>query len=220
MTAPFSSLTLMAALATASCRPNRTSRKTTHPYPPHLSCRHRPDSDPTEYSEGRRSSQESLQRLNTSTLSSEPEPPAEPRKFYTVRYTGWLPDGTKFDSSYDHPGGEPITFPYGAHRVIIGWDTGFEGMRIGGKRRLFVPYQLAYGEMGRPPQIPAKSNLIFDVELVALSDAPPSSPGAKPNEAAPRPAATPSNTAPAPATPPSPTSQPAQPTTPPHPQAQ
>ncbi|PMY18315.1 peptidylprolyl isomerase, partial [Pseudomonas sp. FW305-3-2-15-A-R2A1] len=70
-------------------------------------------------------------------------PLAETRKFYTVHYTGWLTDGTKFDSSHDHPGGEPIVFPYGGRRVIPGWDTGFEGMHIGGKRRLYIPYQLA-----------------------------------------------------------------------------
>src|SRR6201996_9423749 len=99
--------------------------------------------------------------------------PAAERKYYTVHYTGWLTNGTKFDSSFDHPGGEPITFPYGARRVIIGWDTGFEGMHVGGKRRLFVPYQLAYGESGRPPVIPAKADLIFDVELVSQSDTPP-----------------------------------------------
>ena len=89
--------------------------------------------------------------------------------YYTVNYTGYLVDGTKFDSS---EGKEPITFPYGAHRVIQGWDTGFEGMHVGGKRRLFVPYQLAYGEAGRPPVIPAKAELVFDVELVSLQ-APP-----------------------------------------------
>lgn len=98
---------------------------------------------------------------------------AQPRKFYTVHYTGYLTDGTKFDSSYDHPGAQPITFPYGAHRVIPGWDTGFEGMHVGGKRRLFIPYQLAYGEAGRPPVIPPKAELVFDVELVSQSDTPP-----------------------------------------------
>ncbi|MEO8734958.1 MAG: FKBP-type peptidyl-prolyl cis-trans isomerase [Edaphobacter sp.] len=103
-------------------------------------------------------------------------PLAEPQKWYTVRYTGWTTDGTKFDSSYDHPGAAPITFPYGAQRVIIGWDTGFQGMHIGGKRRLFVPYQLAYGETGRPPVIPAKADLVFDVELVSMSDTPPQPP--------------------------------------------
>ena len=94
---------------------------------------------------------------------------AKPHMFYTVNYTGYLLDGTKFDSSYDHPDKKPISFPYGGHQVIPGWDTGFEGMRVGGKRRLFVPYQLAYGERGRAPVIPAKAELIFDMELVSQS---------------------------------------------------
>jgi peptidylprolyl isomerase len=95
--------------------------------------------------------------------------PAETRKFYTVHYTGWTTSGEKFDSSFDHDGKEPIVFPVGARQVIVGWDTGFEGMRVGGKRRLIVPYQLAYGERGRPPIAP-KADLIFDVELLAQSD--------------------------------------------------
>jgi peptidylprolyl isomerase len=107
-------------------------------------------------------------------------PLAQPHKWYTVHYTGYLPDGTKFDSSLDR--GEPISFPYGQHKVIEGWDTGFEGMHVGGKRRLFVPYQLAYGDAGRPPVIPAKSELIFDVELVGQSDQEP-----KPAPRAPQP---------------------------------
>ena len=95
--------------------------------------------------------------------------------WYTVHYTGWLAkDGTKFDSSVDR--GSPITFPYGVQKVIPGWDTGFEGMHIGGKRRLFIPYQLAYGPSGRPPTIPAKADLIFDVELIGVSDKPPAPP--------------------------------------------
>lgn len=96
--------------------------------------------------------------------------PAEPGKFYTVHYTGWLADGKKFDSSRDH--NEPITFQQGKHRVIAGWDTGFEGMRVGGQRRLFIPYQLAYGENGRGP-IPPKSELIFDIELLNVQDTAP-----------------------------------------------
>ncbi len=112
--------------------------------------------------------------------------------WYTVRYTGWLKDGTKFDSSYDHPGGEPITFPAGIRRVIAGWDSGFEGMHVGGKRRLFIPWELAYGEAGRPPKIPAKADLIFDIELVKQSDTPP--------EELRRPAAPPANSQPKPAT--------------------
>lgn len=105
---------------------------------------------------------------------------AQPHKYYSVRYTGWLTDGTKFDSSYDHPGQAPISFPYGAHRVIPGWDTGFEGMHVGGKRRIYIPYQLAYGETGRPPVIPPKANLIFDMELVSMSDTAPADPAAPP----------------------------------------
>jgi peptidylprolyl isomerase len=132
-------------------------------------------------------------------------------KWYTVKYTGWLTNGTKFDSSYDHPGAEPITFPQGAHRVIPGWDSGFQGMHVGGKRRLFIPYQLAYGEAGRPPHIPAKSDLIFDIELVSISDNPP----APPTPPTPPPAAPakPSDTTPNPATPPTPKPADAPPTT-------
>ncbi len=112
---------------------------------------------------------------------------AQTRRFYTVHYTGWLTDGTKFDSSVDR--GTPITFPYGAHQVIPGWDTGFEGMHVGGKRRLFIPYQLAYGESGRPPVIPPKSDLIFDIELVSQSETDPrmAPPAAAPAENKPAP---------------------------------
>jgi peptidylprolyl isomerase len=92
---------------------------------------------------------------------------AAPGKFYKVHYTGWLEDGTKFDSSVDR--GQPFEFPQGMHRVITGWDEGFDGMRVGGKRRLFIPWQLAYGEQGRG-QIPPKANLIFDIELVDQRD--------------------------------------------------
>jgi peptidylprolyl isomerase len=147
-------------------------------------------------------------------------------KWYTVRYTGWLTDGTKFDSSYDHPGAEPISFPAGAHQVIPGWDTGFQGMHVGGKRRLFIPYQLAYGEVGKLPRIPAKADLIFDIELVSMSDtrpapqtppAAPANPGAapdKPSASPEKPATDPSK----PATAPPPT-DPTKPETTPHPQS-
>ena len=117
---------------------------------------------------------------------------ARKHQYITVKYTGYfnLPgskeDGTKFDSSDDHPGKEPFTLQYGMHSVIEGWDTGFEGMRVGGRRRLFIPWQLAYGERGRPPRMPAKADLIFDVELVGLSDTPPAPP-ARPMPMTPRP---------------------------------
>jgi peptidylprolyl isomerase len=108
-------------------------------------------------------------------------PEAEPLKVYHVKYTGWLAaDGKKFDSSDDHPGKEPIAFPQGRGRVIPGWDQAFDGMKIGGKRRIFIPYQLAYGAAGRPPVIPAKADLIFDIELVDVTDMPAGPPGGRP----------------------------------------
>jgi peptidylprolyl isomerase len=96
--------------------------------------------------------------------------PAEAGKVFFVHYTGWLRDGTKFDSSRDRE--KPLSFEQGKRKVIPGWDAGFEGMRVGGKRRLFIPYQLAYGEKGRG-KIPPKAELIFDVELMDVQDPPP-----------------------------------------------
>ena len=95
--------------------------------------------------------------------------PAEPGQEYSVHYTGWLRDGTQFDSSVDRK--EPFKFVQGRRLVIAGWEAGFEGLRVGGKRRLFVPYQMAYGEKGRGT-IPPKAELIFDVELLAVRNVP------------------------------------------------
>ena len=198
---------------------------------------------------------------------------AEPNKTYKVLYTGRFgvngraDDWKKFDSTDDHARppvldkdgkpvlGEdgkpkqgppqPINFPQGFGRAIPGFDQGFAGMRIGGKRRIFIPWQLAYGAKGRPgpddahPGIPPKSDLIFDVELVDVSDlvmpaghpsvmpgmrpmpgmsphAPmPAAPATAPN-AAPAPAAAPT---PTPAAPTAPATAPAAPATPPQPPA-
>jgi FKBP-type peptidyl-prolyl cis-trans isomerase len=84
----------------------------------------------------------------------------------SVHYTGWLADGTKFDSSLDR--GQPLSFVLGAGQMIPGFDEGVAGMKVGGQRRLIIPPNLAYGAQGRPPQIPANAELTFDIELVSL----------------------------------------------------
>ncbi len=128
--------------------------------------------------------------------------PAEPGKLYTLHYTGYFAtDGTKFDSSFDHPeapvigadgkpeldkdgkpvkkGGQPIKFLQGSGRTIPGFDMGFEGMKVGGKRRIFIPWQLGYGERGikspdpkNHPDIAPRTDLIFDVELLDVAEPP------------------------------------------------
>jgi len=88
----------------------------------------------------------------------------KPTDTVEVNYTGWLTDGTKFDSSYDR--GMPATFPL--NRVVKGWTEGISSMKPGGKRRLIIPPDLGYGESGRPPKIPGGAYLIFDVELLSV----------------------------------------------------
>jgi peptidylprolyl isomerase len=183
---------------------------------------------------------------------------AEPMKMYKVKYTGWrAADGVKFDSWDEHPtpvldaDGKPVmgedgkpkmgdpqpaSFPVGIGRMIPGFDQGFIGMKVGGKRRLFIPWQLAYGTRSMPdhgadhPGIPAKSDLIFDVELVDISELqmapPPGHPGQTGNPGVPahpptpgqpanpgQPPTPPSGSQTTPPPPPPPSSQPA--TTPP-----
>ncbi len=90
--------------------------------------------------------------------------PPSPTSRVLVHYTGWLTDGTKFDSSVDR--GEPIAFRLS--EVIKGWTEGVGNMKVGGKRKLIIPYQLGYGAAGMPPVIPPKATLVFDVELLKV----------------------------------------------------
>jgi FKBP-type peptidyl-prolyl cis-trans isomerase len=95
-------------------------------------------------------------------------------KFITVNYTGWLYDasqtdgkGQQFDSSLS-VGRVPFPFTLGAGQVIAGWDQGLVGMKVGGKRRLVIPPELAYGAAGRAPSIPGNATLVFDVDLLGV----------------------------------------------------
>jgi len=89
-------------------------------------------------------------------------------KVVSVHYTGTLVNGTKFDSSLDR--GTPFQFTLGASQVIQGWDQGFAGMKVGGKRKLTIPPDFAYGAVGVPGTIPPNSTLIFEVELLDVRE--------------------------------------------------
>ena len=92
-----------------------------------------------------------------------------------VHYVGVLPDGRQFEASRDASASgsgritPPIVFELGTRAVMPGWEQGLPGVQVGGVRRLFVPYRLAYGANGRPPAIPPRTDLVFDIELMAVA---------------------------------------------------
>jgi peptidylprolyl isomerase len=104
--------------------------------------------------------------LKIEDLATGTGPAAKAGDTVSVNYTGWLEDGTKFDSSLDS--GQPIEFVLGQGQVIPGWEQGLLGMQVGGKRRLTIPPALAYGSSGAGDTIPPNATLIFEVQLMAI----------------------------------------------------
>jgi FKBP-type peptidyl-prolyl cis-trans isomerase FkpA len=92
--------------------------------------------------------------------------PATAGQTVSVHYTGWLTNGTQFDSSKDR--GDPFEFALGARHVIAGWDEGVQGMQVGGTRKLTIPPELGYGARGAGGVIPPNATLVFEVELLEI----------------------------------------------------
>ena len=93
-------------------------------------------------------------------------PSPVPGQTIKVNYIGTLENGREFDNSYKR--GTPVDFKIGVGKVIKGWDEGLMGMKVGGKRKLFIPSKLGYGTFGKPPDIPPNSNLVFEIELLGV----------------------------------------------------
>lgn len=92
--------------------------------------------------------------------------PAAAGQSVKVHYTGWLANGTKFESTKDS--NDPVVFPLGAGHVIKGWDEGLQGMKVGGRRKLTIPPTLAYGMRGAGGVIPPNATLVFEMELLGV----------------------------------------------------
>ncbi len=103
--------------------------------------------------------------LSITDLAEGTGPSAHSGMTAKVHYTGWLKNGTEFDSSRSRG---PFQFRMGAGQVIPGWDEGLIGMKVGGKRRLVIPPHLGYGDRGSPPVIPPDAELVFEIELLGV----------------------------------------------------
>src|SRR3954447_15591558 len=105
--------------------------------------------------------------MKSEKITSGSGPSPETGDTVTVHYTGWLTDGTKFDSSVDR--NDPFVFVLGVGQVIKGWDQGVAAMKVGDKVKLTIPPALAYGAAGYPGAIPPNATLIFEVELLSIA---------------------------------------------------
>ncbi len=110
--------------------------------------------------------EEKEQELKIEDLKEGTGPAVKDGDTVVMHYTGWLEDGTKFDSSHDR--NQPFETKIGVGYVIKGWDMGVPGMKVGGKRKLTIPYQLGYGKYGAGDAIPGFATLIFEVELLKI----------------------------------------------------
>lgn len=108
-----------------------------------------------------------IQGMKVETLKQGSGEGAKTGDTVTVHYTGTLTDGTKFDSSVDR--NAPFSFPLGQSRVIKGWDLGVTGMKVGEKRRLTIPPELGYGEIGVTGRIPKSATLIFEIDMLKIN---------------------------------------------------
>lgn len=158
-------ITLAAALC-AGCQGKKQPATTEEPTGPEV----RPDTGPTTAAPASTDGGEfgevtTASGLKYVDLKVGDGPVPERGQMLSVHYTGWLENGTKFDSSVDR--GEPLDFTIGVGQVIKGWDEGVGSMHVGGKRKLIVPSELGYGAKGVGP-IPPDATLIFEVELLAI----------------------------------------------------
>ena len=163
---------MLFALILVACSTN-TPTNAPEKVQPHAAKTESPAEPPAAKSATAPSSIEGLTPVETATgltywvLKPGTGPVPEQGQTVQVHYTGWLTDGTKFDSSLTR--GKVFTFPLGQHRVIPGWDEGVSTMRVGEKRQFKIPPDLAYGDRGAGGVIPAGATLIFDVELLGIN---------------------------------------------------